>query len=79
MPRLDDIVANRIRQQRDLDRRSGRSGMTPDQVRRFVHYFYQDAWEPGFSSPVPPESRVTFWAAMDEHYRVLRLRRGGRL
>lgn len=77
-PSLRDIIDNRIRQQRTLDRQSGRMGMTPAQVERFVRYFYEDAWQRGVTSPHPVPSRVSFWARLDSVYQIVDLRRGAR-
>lgn len=76
-PSIEEIISQRWRQQEGLNRLSGREGMSLDQIRRFVNYFYQEAWEPGVSSPTPPESRVSFWASMDRDYRFTDFRRGG--
>jgi D-glycerate 3-kinase len=77
-PSIAQTIHQRWRQQQNLDRLSGREGMGLDQVRRFVNYFYRDAWEPGLSSPVPSESRVSFWASMNSDYRFTDIRPGGR-
>jgi pantothenate kinase-related protein Tda10 len=72
------IVANRMDQERTLDRQSGRAGMTADHIQRFVRYFYEESWHPGFTSPVPPENRVSFWAGADASHHIRSVRKGGR-
>jgi len=73
-PSMREIMANRLRQERALFPRTGRRGMNPREIRRFVRYFYRDAWEPGASAPEPDPGRVTFRAAMTRGFRIHRLR-----
>src|SRR5262249_17157992 len=54
-PTVDDIIAQRLEQQDTLNRQTGKTGMTPDQIRRFIRYFYEDAWQKGVTSPFPPK------------------------
>jgi len=72
-PTLEDIVAQRIEQQETTDRETGRTGMTPDQIRRFVQYFYRDSWQEGVTSPVPPKAAAAFWAVADSRHRIVRI------
>lgn len=73
-PPLDEIQRQREEQERTLERRTGRRGMIPEQVRRFVRYFYEDSWEPGLSAPEPPGDRVTFRARLDSRRHIRDLR-----
>lgn len=75
---LETIIKNRIEQQQTLDKQSGRVGMTPEEIRRFAQYFYQDCWEAGVDSPVPPDKNVSFWADVDDSHRFISIERGGR-
>lgn len=78
-PTFDQILANRIQQQKTLNRQGGNPGMTERQMGRFVQYFYQDAWEPGMTSPDPLPERISFRARLDAAYQVVQLDRGARL
>lgn len=68
---LTDITAHRIQQQKSLDLQSGRSGMTEDQIKHFVQYFYNDSWVPGLTSPQPPADRISFHAKLDASYHLV--------
>jgi pantothenate kinase-related protein Tda10 len=75
---LEMIIKNRIEEQQTLDKQSGRGGMTPEEIRLFARYFYEDSWEPGLDSPVPPDKNVSFWADVDDFHRFISVERGGR-
>jgi pantothenate kinase-related protein Tda10 len=75
---VDIIIKNRIEQQKTLDRLSGRTGMSAEQIERFVRYFYVDAWEPGRDSPDPLNKNVSFWADVDDAHRFTSVESGGR-
>jgi pantothenate kinase-related protein Tda10 len=70
---FDEIVAQRIEQQHTLNRDTIKTGMTPDQIRRFIDYFYKDSWQSGLTSPTPPREAASFWAVADSHHRFLRI------
>jgi len=75
---VETIIRNRLEQQKTLDHESGRMGMTLEEIRRFVGYFYEDSWEPGLDSPVPPDKNVSFWADVDNAHRFISLEPGKR-
>jgi len=75
---METIFRNRLEQQQTLDHQSGRTGMTPEEIRRFVRYFYEDSWEAGLDSPIPPDRHVSFWADVDEAHRFISLEPGKR-
>jgi len=70
-PALEDIVAQRIEQEETLRQKTGKAGMTPEQIRRFVDYFYKQSWQDGVTSPVPPREAAAFWATTDLHHSFL--------
>jgi len=70
---LEEIVYQRMEQQETLNKETGTSGMTPEQIRRFVRYFYQDCWEPGLTSPIPPPGHISFLTVMDRAHRIIRI------
>jgi pantothenate kinase-related protein Tda10 len=72
-PSLEDIVAQRMEQEETLRRQTGKTGMTSDQIRRFVDYFYKESWQDGVTSPFPPRKAATFWASMDIHHRFIKI------
>jgi D-glycerate 3-kinase len=77
-PPIKQILVDRLNQQAYLDRSSGRSGMSPDSIKRFVRYFYEDSWQPGLTSCFPAEERVSFWAKVDSSHEFISVRNGGR-
>ena len=68
---LEEIVAQRIEQQETLNRDTGRTGMAPDHIRRFVDYFYKESWQKDVTSPIPSRRSASFWAKTDSHHRIL--------
>lgn len=79
MPSPEAIVANRIQQQKTLDRLTGKQGMTDTQIARFVRYFYTDAWDLGTTSPEPLPERVSFRAQLNHEYGLQHLEKGPRI
>lgn len=75
-PSTRRIAEDRIKQQMSLNRDTGRKGMSPRQIRRFVQYFYKDAWQPGVTSPIPPAAKVTFYADVNPRHRFISVRAG---
>jgi len=78
-PPVSQITAQRMEQQKTLNRRSRRTGMSLRQIRRFIRYFYQEAWQPGVTSPRPPAQDISFLARIDRHHRFLSLRAGAQV
>jgi pantothenate kinase-related protein Tda10 len=72
---LEEIVAQRIEQQATLNRETGRTGMTPAQIRRFIDYFYKDSWQEGVTSPEPTREASSFRAATDVRHHFLKITR----
>lgn len=70
-PSKEDILRNRLEQEETLHRQTGRVGMTPEQIRRFVEYFYVDAWQEGVTSPYPPPDCITFLARTNAKHRFV--------
>jgi len=70
---LEEIVAQRIEQQDTINRETGRKGMTPDQIHRFIDYFYKDSWQHGVTSPTPSREAASFWAVTDHHRRFIKI------
>ncbi|HVO32657.1 MAG TPA: hypothetical protein VMU17_02000 [Elusimicrobiota bacterium] len=75
---MDEIIRQRQDQQLTLNRQTGRLGMAPGQIERFVRYFYEDSWARPWTSPEPPAERVSFWASMDGSRRLVETRAGPR-
>jgi pantothenate kinase-related protein Tda10 len=70
---LEQIAALRGEQEETLKRETGKSGMSPEQIRDFVRYFYEQSWQEGVTSPTPPKELASFWAEMDSHHRFLKI------
>jgi len=73
---MEQIILQRLEQEESLKQPAGSShqaAMTPDQVRRFVRYFYEDAWQPGITSPGPPEESITFRALTDARHQFTQI------
>jgi pantothenate kinase-related protein Tda10 len=70
---LEEIIAQRAEQEETLRRATGKVGMSPDEIRRFVEYFYKEAWQEGVTSPVPPRKAASFWASTDIHHRFVKI------
>ncbi len=68
---LEDIVSQRVEQEETLRRRTGKVGMTPEQIGRFVDYFYKDSWQEGLTSPIPLREAASFWAKTDIHHQFV--------
>ena len=77
-PGLDDIIHDRERQEQLLEGRAGRRGMSPEQVRAFVRYFYESAWAPGITSPVPHDRDITVLGRTFPDHRIRAIERKGR-
>jgi pantothenate kinase-related protein Tda10 len=70
-PAFEDMVAQRIEQQETINRETGRTGMTPAQIRRFIDYFYKDSWQEGVTSPFPLREAADFWVVTDARHQFL--------
>ena len=75
---IETIIRNRVEQTQTLNKQSGRSGMSPEAIRHFVQYFYEDSWVLGVDSPVPPDKNVSFWADVNESHRFVSIQIGKR-
>lgn len=71
-PDTDTAVKNRIEQE-ELRRRlePDKPGMTDAQLEKYVRMVYEKGWSSNVTSPVPPDSRVTFFAAADEKHHMI--------
>jgi pantothenate kinase-related protein Tda10 len=70
---LDEIVAQRIEQQETLNRETGETGMSREEIARFVRYFYVDAWQKGVTSPAADPRVVSFRAITDVRHQFLEI------
>jgi pantothenate kinase-related protein Tda10 len=77
-PSVDEILRNREQQERLLEKSQGKRGMSPEQIRAFVHYFYEKTWTPGVTSPIPQLKDITFLGTIDPNRRIRTIERGGR-
>lgn len=77
-PSIDDIIHDREQQEQVLEQRQGRRGMSPEQIRAFVRYFYEKAWAPGMTSPIPHDKDITFLGTIDPNRRIKTIERKGR-
>jgi pantothenate kinase-related protein Tda10 len=77
-PSFDQMVAEREAQERLVEARHGRRGMSPDHIRGFMAYMTEQSWDWRTTSPIPPDRVVTFRAWRDEGHRVIAVRKGAR-
>jgi len=77
-PSFEQMVRERERQERLAELRSRTAGMNREQIRAFMSYMIEQPWDWRVTSPVPPDSAVTFRAWRDENHRVIAARQGGR-
>ena len=77
-PSVDEILRNREQQERLLEQRQGKRGMSPEQIQSFVRYFYEETWTPGVTSPIPQPQDITFLGTMYPNRRIRMIERGGR-
>jgi len=57
----ETILRQREEQEMTLARRTGGAGMTPEQIRRFLHYMNIEAWDPPLTQPDPAPDRPVIW------------------
>src|SRR5262249_44865606 len=69
-PAVDEILRNREQQECSLEQSQGRRGMSPEQIRSFVRYFYAETWTPGVTSPIPPPEAMTFLGTVYPNRRI---------
>jgi pantothenate kinase-related protein Tda10 len=67
---IDHIIRQRLEQEESLEGQSGKRGMSAEQIRHFIHYFYEDSWEAGLTTPTPPRHRATFWAVSNDNHEI---------
>ncbi|MFY1633955.1 hypothetical protein ACN27F_11850 [Solwaraspora sp. WMMB335] len=77
-PSFEQMVREREAQERLVEQRHGARGMTRDQIRAFMTYMIDTAWDWQVTAPVPPDQAVTFRAWRDAAHRVVAVQRGGR-
>ena len=77
-PSVDEILRNREQQERLLEKSQGKRGMSPEQIRSFVRYFYEATWTPGVTSPIPQPKDITFLGTIYPNRKIGMIERGGR-
>src|SRR5207253_6726380 len=77
-PAVDEILRNREQQERLLEQSQGKRGMSPEQIRSFVRYFYEETWTPGVTSPIPQPKDITFLGTIYPNRKIGMIERGGR-
>jgi pantothenate kinase-related protein Tda10 len=77
-PSVDEILRNREQQEQLLEQSQGKRGMSPEQIRSFVRYFYEQTWTPGVTSPIPQLKDITFLGTIYPNRRIRLIERGGR-
>jgi pantothenate kinase-related protein Tda10 len=70
---LEQTILQRIEQEETLQKQTGSMGMDAEQICRFIHYFYEESWQSGLNSPLPPRASATFWAVTDDQHRFLKI------
>lgn len=75
---FEAILQGRERQEQNLERRTGKRGMNPEQIINFVDYYSRRPWYPGVTSPTPLIRDTTFLMGVDTNYCFVRITRGGR-
>ncbi len=77
-PSFDQMVQEREAQEVLVAQRRGERGMSSGQIRSFMAYMIERAWDWRTTSPVAPDKAVTFRARRDTEHRVIAVQRGGR-
>lgn len=77
-PSFEQMVTEREAQERLVEARHGRRGLTPDGIRAFMAYMTEQSWDWRTTSPIPPDRVVTFRAWRDSGHRVIAVRKGAR-
>jgi len=77
-PSVDEILRNREQQEWLLEKSQGKRGMSPEQIRSFVRYFYEATWTPGVTSPIPQPKDITFLGTIYPNRKIGMIERGGR-
>jgi D-glycerate 3-kinase len=77
-PSVEEILRNREQQEQLLEQSQGKRGMSPEQIRSFVRYFYEQTWTPGVTSPIPQSKDITFLGTIYPNRRIRLIERGGR-
>ncbi|MDR6594783.1 hypothetical protein ACFFSW_02130 [Saccharothrix longispora] len=72
------LLADREAQERLVEQRRGTRGMSREDIRTFMAYMIERAWDWRTTSPLPAEDRITFRAWRDTNHRVIAVHRGGR-
>jgi pantothenate kinase-related protein Tda10 len=77
-PSFEQMVSEREAQERLVERRRGARGMSHEDIRAFMAYMIRQGWDWRTTSPVPPDSAISFRAWRDAGHRVTAVQRGGR-
>lgn len=78
-PSFEQMVREREAQELLVEQRRGARGMSREHIRAFMTYMIERAWDWQATSPVPPDSAITFRAWRDAGHRVIEVRREGRI
>lgn len=77
-PSFEQMVWEREEQERLVEARRGKRGMSPEQIRAFMTYMIERTWDWETTSPIPPDHAITFRAWRDSNHTVTAVQRGGR-
>ncbi|WUH90995.1 kinase-like protein [Streptomyces sp. NBC_00433] len=77
-PSFEQMAREREAQERLVEARHGRRGMSPEHIRAFMAYMTEQSWDWRTTSPIPPDRVVTFRAWRDAGHRVIAVRKGAR-
>jgi pantothenate kinase-related protein Tda10 len=77
-PSFEQMVQERVAQERLTEQRAGASGMSREHIRTFMADMIERAWDWRTTSPIPPDRAITFRAWRDTNHRVIAVQRGGR-
>ncbi len=77
-PSFEQMVREREAQERLIEQRRGRPGMGRENIRSFMAYMIERAWDWQTVSPIPVNRAVTFRSWRDTNHRMIAVHRGDR-
>jgi pantothenate kinase-related protein Tda10 len=77
-PSFEQMVCEREAQERLVERCRGARGMSHEDIRTFMAYMIRQGWDWRTTSPIPPDSAISFRARRDAGHRLTTVQRGGR-
>jgi pantothenate kinase-related protein Tda10 len=77
-PSFEQMIREREAQERLVEQRQSARGMSREGVRAFMAYMIKQGWDWQTTSPIPPDSAISFRAWRDTDHRLIAVQRGGR-